>query len=331
MRRDLASTAQAGTRALTLAAALLTLAAASSAGACERSTTSSGGAIKWWTNCIPYHLHDAGSEDVALSAALDAVQRSFATWEGPSCVDLSLEYQGLTNDPRVGYIVGGTNINNVVWRERAADWPHQDDVIAVTTVTFCDRAGGACPFAGAIIDADIELNGAGFTFTTSTLPGRIAFDIRNTVTHEAGHFLGLDHTKVTAATMFASAPRGELDKTTLHEDDIECLCAIYPVGGTACGPIEVQGDYFVDLNDLGSSERSAGSDCTSAPGRSGSAPLGLLLFALCGLVLPRLFRGRGRVQGRWQSPKLKSVPRMGVSSQPQPAGQSPASTQPWVQ
>ncbi len=54
-------------------------------------------------------------------------------------------------------------------------------------------------------------------------------DLRNVITHEAGHFFGLGHTQNdTTATMFAVAPPGEIDKRTLSTDDIEGMCAIYP-------------------------------------------------------------------------------------------------------
>ncbi len=269
------------------------------ADACVRSRTSNGTPLKWWTTCIPFHVHEAGTEDEPFSAALAAVRDSFATWESPACGGLNLEYQGLTNDPRAGYQIGGVNINNVLWRESAGQWPHDGDVIAVTTVTFCDKAGGACPFAGAIIDADIELNGSGFRFTTTTLPARVAFDIANTVTHEVGHFLGLDHTPVAAATMFASAPRGELDKRSLHADDIECLCEVYPAGEGTCADIPVRGDHYVDLENLHNQESSVDDSCAAQPGApAGGVALALWLLALVGVGAARR---RVRAGGRSRS------------------------------
>ncbi len=280
----------------------LALSWAQPADACVRSRTSAGTPLQWWTTCIPFHVHEAGTEDEPFSQALAAVKDSFATWVAPSCGGISLEFQGLTNDPRAGYQVGGQNINNVLWRESASQWPHNGDVIAVTTVTFCDRAGGACPFAGAIIDADIELNGSGFTFTTTTLPARVAFDIANTVTHEVGHFLGFDHTPVAAATMFASAPRGELDKRSLHADDIECLCDVYPAGEGSCAAIPVQGDHYVDLENLQNQESSADDGCAAQPGAPArGAALGLWLLALLGIAGARRRQAGVRAGGRSRS------------------------------
>jgi len=55
-------------------------------------------------------------------------------------------------------------------------------------------------------------------------------DLENVMTHELGHYLGLAHSTVLDATMFASAEAGETIKRDLDPDDIEGLCTIYPAG-----------------------------------------------------------------------------------------------------
>jgi MYXO-CTERM domain-containing protein len=47
------------------------------------------------------------------------------------------------------------------------------------------------------------------------------------MTHEAGHFLGLDHTKDQRAIMRIALDPGD-EQTYLGEDDIAGICAIYP-------------------------------------------------------------------------------------------------------
>jgi hypothetical protein len=115
-------------------------------------------------------------------------------------------------------------------------WDHGDGVIATTTTT-------SNRFTGQISDSDIELNdapapdGARFIFTAvdgqpCTDPnqtGCVRIDIQNTVTHEAGHSLGLDHSTDPTATMYATAPEGELSKRQIHTDDQNGICAIYPL------------------------------------------------------------------------------------------------------
>lgn len=243
-------------------------------------TQESGDVISWTTRCIPFHVHDQGSDDLPLQQVVDAALDSFDAWVEPACSAVEFYYQGLTNDNRVGYLKGAPNINTVVFRESADDWEHQRGVIAVTTVTYCAGVARGCPFAGAILDADIEMNGGEFTFSDTNDIRRIRFDLRNTLTHEVGHLLGLDHTSVAEATMFPSAPPGEASKSTLHQDDIQGVCDIYPAETPLeCGGFEVTGEYFIDLeNPPGGDEGGGGSDgCASVDGH-GLGLLGLLLL-----------------------------------------------------
>ncbi|MCB9547939.1 MAG: matrixin family metalloprotease [Myxococcales bacterium] len=246
----------------------------SPADAFVRSKTASGVPIEWTTNCISYYLNEIGSEDVAIDKVEAAIIDSFGAWEAPDCSDLNLTYAGRTNDASAGYRRSGTNRNVVVWRDDEGSWVHQSSIIAVTTVTFCTEAGSGCPFVGAILDADIELNGEGFRFTDTPVLAATRFDIRNTVTHEAGHFFGLDHSANTQATMFASAPPGERSKATLHEDDVEGICSIYPrrADGEVC---------------IATAGSAAGDDveaCSQTPGRGPGAPAFAGLLALMGIA-----------------------------------------------
>ena len=100
-------------------------------------------------------------------------------------------------------------------------WQGSKSVLGLTTVSY-DTADGR------IFDADIELNSAAWVFTTVDVPvctgapaqTCVATDVQNTVTHEAGHLLGLDHTDRAHSTMNASAPLGE---TSNHPLRIQCV------------------------------------------------------------------------------------------------------------
>jgi len=136
--------------------------------------------------------------------------------------------------------------------------PGDRSIVALTSVLYD-------PDSGRIVDADIEVNGwdgegsgqslaptssgppHGWYFTCAKESGWgecarygeagcYFIDLQNTMTHEVGHFIGLAHpcegASCTAAlrplTMFPATSPGDLEKRTLHADDVAGLCAIYP-------------------------------------------------------------------------------------------------------
>lgn len=290
-----------------LTAALL----AAPAGAWKRSVNG-GGLCTWWsTRGHPFQIDAQGTPDVVGAAAFDAVRRSFRTWAGASCSDLSFPDQGLSENPRdrvVGYFPGQYNRNLVLWRTRNCPavvppqdpclaqggcgnlydcWDHGDGVIATTTTT-------SNRFTGEIEDADIELNdavgtdGSKFTFTALDGPpcstpgqtGCVDIDVQNTVTHESGHSIGLDHTTDPNATMYATAPSGETSKRALGADDVNAVCSIYPLGARTSTCV----DDPISLTETGSSN----GGCAQAGGGQGA-----LLMAL-GALFFRRARARRR-------------------------------------
>lgn len=216
---------------------------------------------------VPFVVNESGSKDAGPAASIEATRQSFAAWTAPVCTDFEFVDQGTTPRYDIGYEQNATdNINLVVWRERTCSraapseaecfvtggcnnlyncWEGSLQTIGLTTTTFNNKTGE-------VLDADIELNAAGFVFSTvdgaacSNPPPRpatncVATDIRNTLTHEVGHIVGLDHPDLSPepgidhtndrdCTMYSSASIGETNKRTLHQDDIDGLCAVYPKG-----------------------------------------------------------------------------------------------------
>jgi hypothetical protein len=56
------------------------------------------------------------------------------------------------------------------------------------------------------------------------------FELRDVLTHEIGHFLGLDHSRVQGALMSKGYQMLQLSRELLTEDDIDAICAAYPPG-----------------------------------------------------------------------------------------------------
>lgn len=237
--------------------------------------------VQWARGTVEYEINSRGSQALYPdeSRIPDELKHdvfdSFDEWNKQSCSDFEMIYAGLTDHDQTGFnenIPREDNINVVLWQDE--QWPHpQYDAVALTTVTFQ-------PQTGEIVNADIEFNTADYSFTNSD--DDVEVDVRNTLTHEVGHFLGLDHSPISSATMFATAPPGETQKRHLHDADIAGLCFIYPEG---------------ESYELPESRRSGGeaSRCSSTAGGPDSTAL-MILFVLLAMTIAGRRRNLAGVQ-----------------------------------
>jgi predicted Zn-dependent protease len=203
--------------------------------ACESGEEPKG--VHWPEACVEYRINESGTanfrftvgEQVTSKSALSdqqhkelrkAVRESFSAWTEPECTNLRLVEGALTDNAEATYNNEGSNMNLVIWRDE--DWPYASGTaFALTSVTFPRNSG-------VIHDADIEINSDRYTFSNLENRSSELVDLRNTLTHEVGHLVGLAHTSEEKATMYGSASIGEINKRTLHEDDIKGVCSIYP-------------------------------------------------------------------------------------------------------
>jgi hypothetical protein len=176
-----------------------------------------GAPLFWEQSCVAFSVHERGSPKLGLDfAGTEAlVSSAFAAWPNAGCgtgfPSIAIVNFGPTFCDRAEFNSSGPNSSAVIFRD--ASWSHDATQLALTTVTF-DRE------TGKIFGADIEVNTFGYSLTTA--------QAQFTVTHEAGHFLGLDHSQDPAALMSASydlfAP------PFLTPDDVAGICAAYPPG-----------------------------------------------------------------------------------------------------
>jgi MYXO-CTERM domain-containing protein len=152
---------------------------------------------------------------------------------------------------------GNANIYLFVDDEWMASGP--GNALALTTVWYDWKTGE-------IYDADVEVNGAAGDITNGD-PGDGA-DLLSIITHESGHFLGLDHSPFnSSATMYTTYDPGHGNLRVLDADDIAGICAVYPpdrvAAGNECGPRH--GFSSTCRKDDSGCALSAGSTSSSAP------------------------------------------------------------------
>jgi hypothetical protein len=281
--------------------------------------TEAGNPLYWESGCALVTIDEAGTTAIAGDDELAAIDAAIAEWNTKTD---ACSYMKIVNDGRRRIEVSGKDgINAIKFRDTPcecmtetgkpfASWctPATEDapqechginVAGLATMTYSIEAARD----GAILDADIELNAV--TFRVSIAPDlgepedtRLNAVLQNTLTHELGHLLGLEHTcvnlgdpprldgdgnEVTSCdfagielqdtTMFPSQESGETKKMSLSQDDIDGICRIYPRASDpqVCAPVSVP--------------EAAG--CCSASGRSGNDVSFLLAGAAALLLLRR--------------------------------------------
>lgn len=286
-------------RGLIVAALLVPL----TASAYVRTRTSSGTPVKWNGACASMVLARIDNPDYSSDRLRAAFERVVATWEdkiagcAPLGITIAADSTGISD-------VGYDNTSLLRWRlPGACEDPAQADseicrspnAAAITTVFFVDRPGD--PRDGELLETDIELNAVAFQFADDGNAQRM--DMENTLSHELGHVMGLDHScftlrggvppldsnhdlipycfplgalpaSVTDSTMFNFAEPGETKKRGPAADEVNAVCELYAARPATCTAAEMPG---------------CGCDLGGSTGTSVVAALATLLLAL--YILPR--------------------------------------------
>lgn len=169
--------------------------------------------LKWQSFPVDYYINEAGSDDFSFPQVETIINDSFDEWEKPCCSGFRARYQGTTT--RTGYQSGGLVVLSWVENQWDPSWGNVNSVIGLTLMSFS-------PQSCSIGNAPIIFNGVRFDFTSSGS----GTDLQSIATHEIGHLLGLDHSRIFEATMFRSY-QGGTGSRTLHSDDISGVCFLY--------------------------------------------------------------------------------------------------------
>lgn len=193
--------------------------------------------LAWPTSCVSYSTHDQGSQlrDISSEELRQVIAASFAEWLASDCgastLSITVEDRGFAacGQPEFNEAEDARNAN--IWMFREENTASSSDRILGSSIDAAALAVSIVSFdfrTGEIVDVDVEMNSDRSVFTMTELPSETVIDLQSVVTHEAGHFLGLDHTSERDATMDAGYLPGTLDQRSLHPDDEAGLCAIYP-------------------------------------------------------------------------------------------------------
>lgn len=218
--------------------------------------------LAWRCPNIKLHILPASAPD-AVSAEFfrKAAGEAAAQWSASnlSCTKISIE---VVASPKSKVLVEGDHVNYVqfrsdVWGRNARlekdRMQYPSNALAITSV-FAERK------TGVIVDTDVEIN-AKFAMwgdvvaNPMLLKSTNTHDLQNTLTHEFGHVIGLDHTcdgggqsnvldnekkpvpacpgsaAIQETTMAAIVMPGDTLRRTLAPDDQKGVCEIYPADG----------------------------------------------------------------------------------------------------
>lgn len=280
-----------------------------------------GEPLEWRNPCLSYAIDARGSQWMQYRDVEAAVDLAFEAWENVDCAEATTPRTGPPNlvfqalEPstcrRAEFRCTG-NVNTVAfldpWEDVCAEEgenPSYPPAAFAVTVVWHNTE------TGEILDADLLVNdqqsgrfSAGGPYADCPETGCEGndADLRSIVTHEVGHFIGIGHSNIEEATMFASAERAEVSKRTLAQDDIDAVCDIYPPGNldqtcnaTPRGGLELNCETDASGNELACSDATCdSSNGCSAGGSPGRAPWGAVLLALVALSAARRRQTRAR-------------------------------------
>jgi len=168
------------------------------------------------------------NSDIPSADALAIVQASAKTWEAINTSFFTVnpvEYNAATDS--VPALNANDGQNSMFFDMAGDNFPPGGTVIAFVR-SIIDVTDGHT------IDADMVFNDRDFFASTSSpnltpspSPAQSSVDLQSVVTHEYGHYFGLDHTSIADATMIPFII-GDTRQRTLALDDMAGNSTIYP-------------------------------------------------------------------------------------------------------
>jgi hypothetical protein len=241
-----------------------------------------GKSLFWESGCVFVTVDADGTSAIPGDDEIPIIDASIAEWNDKTA---ACSYLTVMNAGRKALEVGNDKVNLIKFRETTCICPPdnhkawcrpavQDDPLhcyspqaaGITTAIYVDQASSSRD--GAILDADIEINGVDFAVSVNgqSLGKGSPAELQNTLTHELGHLHGLEHPcrvsgdpqrvdnlgqpvplcgatqdpRILESTMYNFQDAGETKKESLSDDDIAAICTIYPISQDpqTCEPVK---------------------------------------------------------------------------------------------
>jgi hypothetical protein len=148
-----------------------------------------GRILAWSAPGITWNLHVAGSDDIDDGSHEMAIVKAFDVWQSVGGSKIAFARGADVSS-------GPSSSNHVVMFDENNDtgyFPPLSGIVALTPISYDTGSGN-------ILDADIIFNGKDYSWSTAGDDGH--FDVQDVLTHELGHFIGLDHSPVLSGSMW---------------------------------------------------------------------------------------------------------------------------------
>jgi hypothetical protein len=236
------------------------------ANAYVQARTDDGAGLSWrGTDCVPIVIYPRGFSEMTADEVANAATSAAAAWSQAqiTCTYLTITMMESAADgpisipqPHAAVVFRETAWCKVLpdgtCSKAAADVARYDEAAIMLT------SDSVSVKTGEIYEGATEVNVFDWKWADLVAHpelGRDHMDLQNALTHEFGHFIGLDHTcfppgttpwpiddqgrdaascdntpgDVEATTMYPSATFGDINKRTLEADDVRGACGLYPV------------------------------------------------------------------------------------------------------
>lgn len=192
--------------------------------------------LRWWRRDTVFTLGQVTPGEFPLGQVRGLVEEAFDQWMDVDCATTA------SANGVVPVVTFGGNSDAVSATRPATAKAEPDNLIVfIRSSAEWQRAGNSSTWiaitkiahdqsTGEIVDADIEVNDGGFTFSIDDSPAQGEVDFLSMLVHEVGHFYGLDHSLIEDATMFATYSQTVATATaarSIEQDDKEGVCALY--------------------------------------------------------------------------------------------------------